>query len=177
MGGNQMNVVVITLIIICLLFAVQRAGTSKIGHAFGPVMTFWFLFLGGAGLVYVLGNPVVLLAFNPIRGISFLLSPHNHAGIMILGSCFLATTGAEALYSDMGHVGRGNIYATWPFVKICLILSYLGQGAWLLANARQRRPPPPSPTSTRSSRCCQRACARSASSCPPAPPSSPAKRS
>ncbi|WP_281656564.1 KUP/HAK/KT family potassium transporter [Collinsella stercoris] len=135
MGGNQMNVVVITLIIICLLFAVQRAGTSKIGHAFGPVMTFWFLFLGGAGLVYVLGNPVVLLAFNPIRGISFLLSPHNHAGIMILGSCFLATTGAEALYSDMGHVGRGNIYATWPFVKICLILSYLGQGAWLLANA------------------------------------------
>ena len=54
---------------------------------------------------------------------------------MILGSCFLATTGAEALYSDMGHVGRGNIYATWPFVKICLILSYLGQGAWLLANA------------------------------------------
>ena len=135
MGDNQMNVVVITLIIVCLLFAVQRVGTSKIGHAFGPVMTFWFLFLGGAGLIYVLGNPVVLLAFNPLRGISFLLSPNNHAGIMILGSCFLATTGAEALYSDMGHVGRGNIYATWPFVKICLILSYLGQGAWLLANA------------------------------------------
>ena len=135
MGDNQMNVVVITLIIVCLLFAVQRVGTSKIGHAFGPVMTFWFLFLGGAGLIYVLGNAVVLLAFNPLRGISFLLSPNNHAGIMILGSCFLATTGAEALYSDMGHVGRGNIYATWPFVKICLILSYLGQGAWLLANA------------------------------------------
>ncbi len=135
MGDNQMNVVVITLIIVCLLFAVQRLGTSKIGHAFGPVMTFWFLFLGGAGLLYVIGNPVVLRAFNPIRGISFLLSPNNAAGIMILGSCFLATTGAEALYSDMGHVGRGNIYATWPFVKICLILSYLGQGAWLLANA------------------------------------------
>ncbi len=135
MGDNQMNVVVITLIIVCLLFAVQRAGTSKIGRAFGPVMTFWFLFLGGAGLINILGDPVVLKAFNPLRGISFLLSPHNHAGIMILGSCFLATTGAEALYSDMGHVGRGNIYATWPFVKICLILSYLGQGAWLLANA------------------------------------------
>ncbi len=135
MGDNQMNVVVITLIIVCLLFAVQRLGTSKIGHAFGPVMTFWFLFLGGAGLLYVIGNPVVLRAFNPVRGISFLLSPNNAAGIMILGSCFLATTGAEALYSDMGHVGRGNIYATWPFVKICLILSYLGQGAWLLANA------------------------------------------
>lgn len=135
MGNNQTNVVVITLIIVCLLFAVQRLGTSKIGHAFGPVMTFWFLFLGGAGLLYVIGNPVVLRAFNPVRGISFLLSPNNVAGIMILGSCFLATTGAEALYSDMGHVGRGNIYATWPFVKICLILSYLGQGAWLLANA------------------------------------------
>ena len=135
MGDNQMNVVIITLVIVCILFMVQRAGTSKIGRAFGPVMTFWFLFLGISGLMQVLGNPIVLQAFNPIRGFMFLFSPNNHAGIMILGSCFLATTGAEALYSDMGHVGRGNIYATWPFVKICLILSYLGQGAWLLANA------------------------------------------
>ncbi|MBM6867662.1 KUP/HAK/KT family potassium transporter [Collinsella tanakaei] len=135
MGDNQMNVVIITLVIVCILFMVQRAGTSKIGRAFGPVMTFWFLFLGISGLMQVLGNPIVLQAFNPIRGIMFLFSPNNHAGVMILGSCFLATTGAEALYSDMGHVGRGNIYATWPFVKICLILSYLGQGAWLLANA------------------------------------------
>lgn len=134
-GDGQTNVVIITLIIVSILFAVQRAGTSKIGRAFGPVMTFWFLFLGANGLVYVLGNPAILLAFNPLRGIAFLLSPNNHAGIMILGSCFLATTGAEALYSDMGHVGKGNIYATWPFVKACLLLSYLGQGAWLLANA------------------------------------------
>ena len=135
MGDNQLNVVIITLIIVCVLFLVQRAGTSKIGRAFGPVMTFWFLFLGVSGLLHVVDNLVVLKAFNPIRGIMFLFSPNNHAGIMILGSCFLATTGAEALYSDMGHVGRGNIYATWPFVKICLILSYLGQGAWLLSNA------------------------------------------
>lgn len=134
-GDNQVKVVIITLVIVCLLFAVQRAGTSKIGRAFGPVMTFWFLFLGVTGFMHVIENPVVLAAFNPLRGIAFLLSPNNHAGIMILGSCFLATTGAEALYSDMGHVGRGNIYATWPFVKACLILSYLGQGAWLLANA------------------------------------------
>lgn len=134
-GDNQVKVVIITLVIVCLLFAVQRAGTSKIGRAFGPVMTFWFLFLGVTGFMHVIENPVVLAAFNPLRGIAFLLSPNNHAGIMILGSCFLATTGAEALYSDMGHVGRGNIYATWPFVKVCLILSYLGQGAWLLANA------------------------------------------
>ena len=134
-GDNQMNVVVITLIIVCALFAVQRAGTSKIGRAFGPVMTFWFLFLGGVGLVSLFAAPQVLLAINPLYGIQFLFSPNNHAGIMILGSCFLATTGAEALYSDMGHVGRGNIYATWPFVKVCLVLSYLGQGAWLLSNA------------------------------------------
>ena len=135
LGDNQMNVVVITLAIIITLFLIQHIGTAKIGRAFGPIMTIWFLFLGGTGLLYILGNPVVLLAFNPLEGIHFLLSPNNHAGIMILGSCFLATTGAEALYSDMGHVGRGNIYATWPFVKACLLCSYLGQGAWLLANA------------------------------------------
>ena len=133
--ADQSNVVLITLAIVSILFAVQRAGTSRIGRAFGPVMTLWFAFLGVSGAFYVLGNPVVLLAFNPLCGLEFLLSPNNHAGVMILGSCFLATTGAEALYSDMGHVGRGNIYATWPFVKICLMLSYLGQGAWLLANA------------------------------------------
>lgn len=134
-GDEQTKVVVITLTIVCILFMVQRAGTSRIGKAFGPVMTLWFCFLGGAGLCYVLGNPAVLAAINPIYGIKFLFSPNNHAGIMILGSCFLATTGAEALYSDMGHVGRANIYATWPFVKISLILCYLGQGSWLLANA------------------------------------------
>lgn len=134
MGDSQTNVIIITLIIICVLFAVQRAGTSKIGRAFGPVMTFWFLFLGVVGLFFVFEAPQVLRAINPLYGIRFLFSPNNHAGLMILGSCFLATTGAEALYSDMGHVGKGNIYATWPFVKICLILNYLGQGAWLLAN-------------------------------------------
>ena len=135
LGDGQGKVVAITLAIIIVLFLAQRIGTSKIGHAFGPVMTLWFLFLGCSGLFFVVRNPVVLLAFNPVKSISFLLSPHNHAGVMILGSCFLATTGAEALYSDMGHVGRNNIYATWPFVKACLLLSYLGQGAWLLLHA------------------------------------------
>ena len=129
------RVVAITLAIIIALFLVQRIGTAKIGHAFGPIMTLWFLFLGGTGLFFVFQHPAVLLCLNPVRGIAFLLSPNNHAGIMILGSCFLATTGAEALYSDMGHVGRGNIYATWPFVKCCLLLSYMGQGAWLMNNA------------------------------------------
>ena len=135
LGDDQGRVVAITLAIIIVLFLVQRIGTAKIGHAFGPIMTLWFLFLGGTGLFFVFQHPAVLLCLNPLRGIAFLLSPNNHAGIMILGSCFLATTGAEALYSDMGHVGRGNIYATWPFVKCCLLLSYMGQGAWLMNNA------------------------------------------
>ena len=135
LGDDQGRVVAITLAIIIALFLVQRIGTAKIGHAFGPIMTLWFLFLGGTGLFFVFQHPAVLLCLNPVRGIAFLLSPNNHAGIMILGSCFLATTGAEALYSDMGHVGRGNIYATWPFVKCCLLLSYMGQGAWLMTNA------------------------------------------
>ena len=135
LGDDQGRVVAITLAIIIVLFLVQRIGTAKIGRAFGPIMTLWFLFLGGTGLFFVFQHPAVLLCLNPLRGIGFLLSANNHAGIMILGSCFLATTGAEALYSDMGHVGRGNIYATWPFVKCCLLLSYMGQGAWLMNNA------------------------------------------
>ena len=135
LGDGQGRVVAITIAIICVLFVVQRAGTSSIGKLFGPVMTFWFLFLGGAGLVNMLGNPGILRALDPVRGIMFLFSPVNHSGIMVLGFVFLATTGAEALYSDMGHVGKANIYASWPLVKACLILNYMGQGAWLIANA------------------------------------------
>ena len=85
-GDNQMNVVVITLIIVCILFVVQRAGTSKIGRAFGPVMLGWFLFLGITGLLFTFTNPKILLAINPVYGLQFLFSPNNHAGIMILGS-------------------------------------------------------------------------------------------
>ena len=134
LGDGQGMVMLITIAIICGLFAMQRAGTSRIGKLFGPIMTLWFLFLGGAGLANMLGNPGILRALNPVRGILFLISPINRSGIMVLGFVFLATTGAEALYSDMGHVGKANIYASWPFVKLCLILNYLGQGAWLLAN-------------------------------------------
>lgn len=86
------------------------------------------------GLLHVFDHPGVLRAFNPVYAARILVSPYNKAGFMILGSVFLATTGAEALYSDMGHVGRGNIYASWPFVKACLILNYLGQGAWILTH-------------------------------------------
>lgn len=134
LGNDQDKIVVITLVIISGLFLVQKAGTSSIGKAFGPVMTLWFLFLAAAGCFHILGNPGIIRALNPLWAIRILISPDNRMGFMILGSVFLATTGAEALYSDMGHVGRQNIYTSWPFVKICLILNYLGQGAWLLSN-------------------------------------------
>ena len=134
LGTGQGKVVLITLVIIAFLFSVQHAGTSKIGKAFGPVMLTWFSFLGVAGLLHILSMPAVLRAFNPVYAVQVLLSPNNKVGFMILGSVFLATTGAEALYSDMGHVGKESIYFSWPVVKICLILNYLGQGAWIIQN-------------------------------------------
>ena len=124
LGSTQVRVVIITLLIITALFSVQHSGTSRIGKAFGPVMLCWFSFLGVC----------VLKAFNPLYAVRVLISPANKAGFMILGSVFLATTGAEALYSDMGHVGKENIYFSWPLVKLCLILNYLGQGAWIIRN-------------------------------------------
>ena len=134
-GDNQTIVVTITIVILCVLFAMQRAGTSNIGRLFGPIMTLWFLYLGITGLVNIGGDFNVFRAINPVRGIMFLFDGGiNRAGLMVLGNVFLCTTGAEALYSDMGHVGKPNIYVSWPFVKVCLILNYLGQGAWILAN-------------------------------------------
>ena len=135
LGQGQFQVVIITLVIISVLFSIQHSGTSRIGKAFGPVMLLWFSFLGLTGLWRILAHPMVLKAFNPILAVKVLLSPYNKAGFMILGSVFLATTGAEALYSDMGHVGRENIYFSWPFVKTCLILNYLGQGAWIITSS------------------------------------------
>ena len=134
LGSGPGMVILTTLLIISWLFSIQHAGTSKIGKAFGPVMLIWFSFLGVTGLLHIFSNPVVLAAFNPVRAVRILFSPANKRGFMILGSVFLAATGAEALYSDMGHVGREHIYRSWPFVKICLILNYLGQGAWVLSN-------------------------------------------
>ncbi len=133
-GDSQPIVVAITIFIICALFFVQRAGTSSIGRAFGPIMCLWFGFLGVVGLLNIGADLNVLRAFNPVRGITFLFNGNlNNAGLMVLGNVFLCTTGAEALYSDMGHVGKANVYASWPVVKACLILNYLGQGAWILS--------------------------------------------
>ncbi|TCD45570.1 potassium transporter Kup [Streptococcus sp. X16XC17] len=130
--GQQHIVILTTLLILTALFGIQRFGTGLVGKIFGPVMLTWFSFLGISGLVNSLTDLAVFKAISPHYAIQLLLNPENRQGIFILGSVFLATTGAEALYSDMGHVGRGNIHVSWPFVKICILLSYLGQGAWIL---------------------------------------------
>lgn len=134
LGPGQTAVVLITLAIISLLFIIQRSGTSSIGKMFGPVMMVWFLFLGVTGVWLTLGDLSILRAFNPVYAVRVLFSPGNKAGFMILGSVFLCTTGAEALYTDMGHVGRSSIYVSWPFVKVCLILNYMGQCVWIIQN-------------------------------------------
>lgn len=130
-GMEQNIIVVITLVILLILFSMQRFGTDLVGKAFGPVMFLWFTFLGLVGIMNFSQDLSVIRAFNPYYAVKLLLSPDNHLGIFILGNIFLATTGAEALYSDMGHVGKKNIYISWPYVKICLMLNYLGQAAWL----------------------------------------------
>lgn len=129
---NQDVVIVITIVILLLLFTIQRMGTSMLGRAFGPIMFLWFAFLGIMGAYNIGGDLSILQALNPIYAIRILFSPANKVGVFILGSVFLATTGAEALYSDVGHVGKGNIMGSWPFVFICLALNYLGQGVWIL---------------------------------------------
>ncbi|WP_254517417.1 KUP/HAK/KT family potassium transporter, partial [Salmonella enterica] len=91
-----------------------------VGRLFGPIMFIWFGFLGVSGLINSFLDLSILKAINPYYAIHLLFSPENKAGFFILGSIFLVTTGAEALYSDLGHVGRGNIYVSWPFVKICI---------------------------------------------------------
>lgn len=129
--STQNQVIIATIVIISILFFIQRFGTEIIGKAFGPIMTFWFLFLGGVGLLGLSKDWSMLAALNPYHAIHMFFSPANKMGIFILGSIFLATTGAEALYSDMGHVGRPNIYLSWPLVNVTLILNYLGQAVWI----------------------------------------------
>lgn len=128
---NQKTVVLVTIIILSCLFFIQRFGTEALGKAFGPIMLLWFTSLAVAGLYRLAGDWSFIRALNPYYAFQTLISPANKNGIFILGSIFLATTGAEALYSDMGHVGRNNIYGSWPYVKICLLINYLGQGVWL----------------------------------------------
>ena len=133
-GENANLTVMITVVIIVVLFSVQSRGTERIGKVFGSLVLVWFSFLAVVGVANIGGDWTILAALNPVYGLKFLFSPHNAAGIALMGTVFLSTTGAEALYSDMGHVGRGNIYFTWPFIKVALVLNYFGQGSWILRN-------------------------------------------
>jgi KUP system potassium uptake protein len=116
--------------IITALFIIQQFGTKFVGQFFGPIMLVWFSTIGVLGFVELLEYPSVLKALNPYYAIHLITQVHG--GFWLLGAVFLCTTGAEALYSDLGHCGRQNIRITWGFVKTALVLNYVGQGAWLM---------------------------------------------
>ena len=120
----------ITIAILTALFIFQQFGTAMVGRFFGPVMFVWFSMLGLLGGLEVVGQLSVLQAANPVNAVSLLLH-HPHA-LVLMGAVFLCTTGAEALYADLGHCGKQNIRISWIFVKTCLLLNYFGQAAWCL---------------------------------------------
>lgn len=134
---SQTTIVIIIIGILSVLFFIQQFGTAFIGKFFGPVMTCWFLMLAILGMVHLSDDLHILKAFNPSYGINLLITYPK--GFYILGGVFLCTTGAEALYSDLGHCGKWNIRYSWIFVKTCLVLNYLGQGAWLLDNYNHQK--------------------------------------
>jgi len=127
-----LTTIYITLGIITALFFFQQFGTANLGKLFGPIMFVWFSMLAALGLYHIHDDWSIFKALNPYYAIKLLTQYPK--GFWILGAVFLCTTGAEALYSDLGHCGRGNIRVSWIFVKSCLILNYIGQGAWLLGN-------------------------------------------
>lgn len=129
---SQTTIIYIVIGILTVLFFIQQFGTAFIGQFFGPVMTLWFLMLAALGIHHISDDLHVFKAFNPYYAMKLLTIYPN--GFYILGAVFLCTTGAEALYSDLGHCGKWNIRYSWIFVKTCLILNYLGQGAWLLSH-------------------------------------------
>ena len=128
-AGNSLTVGIVILILSCLFFF-QRFGTQVIGKAFGPIMAIWFGMLFLIGINQIAHYPEVIKALNPIYAYDLLV--HYPNGFWLLGAVFLCTTGAEALYSDLGHCGIKNIRITWVYVKISLIACYLGQAAWLM---------------------------------------------
>ncbi|MES2799969.1 MAG: KUP/HAK/KT family potassium transporter [Bacteroidota bacterium] len=130
-GLEHLPTVPIVITIISILFFFQRFGTHKVGTAFGPLMTIWFIMLAILGLSQIVNHPQILHALNPYYAFQFLTE--YPGGFVLLGGVFLATTGAEALYSDLGHCGRQNIRITWVGVKTALVLNYMGQAAWLLS--------------------------------------------
>lgn len=127
---RHLSPIPIVVVIVSIIFFFQRFGSEKVGKAFGPMMAIWFTILLVLGVSQIMKYPDVLKALNPHYAYDLLA--HYPKGFWILGAVFLCTTGAEALYSDLGHCGRPNIRITWVFVKICLVANYLGQAAWLL---------------------------------------------
>lgn len=130
--NHEIPVLPIALMIITALFFIQQFGTSFIGKSFGPIMFIWFVMLGTLGFANLLSYPMVFKAFNPYYAYNLLANYPQ--GFLLLGAVFLCTTGAEALYADLGHCGIKNIRVSWGFVKTMLILNYLGQGAWVISN-------------------------------------------
>jgi KUP system potassium uptake protein len=129
----DIKVVPIVIGILTILFSIQQFGTEYIGKFFGPIMLLWFLMLGTLGILEIHEQLAVLKAFNPYYAIHLLVK--YPGGILLLGAVFLCTTGAEALYTDLGHCGIKNIRVSWIYVKIMLIFNYLGQGAWILSHS------------------------------------------
>jgi len=129
---EESTIVYIVLGILAILFFMQQFGTNSIGKLFGPIMFIWFMMLAILGLLHITDNWGVFKAFNPYYAGKFL--SQYPGGFWLLGAVFLCTTGAEALYSDLGHCGRGNIRISWIMVKSCLLITYIGQGSWLLQN-------------------------------------------
>ena len=121
----------IVIAILSGIFLFQRFGTQKVGFFFGPAMVIWFSMLFILGFSQIINHPEILKCLNPMYAYRLLVEYPN--GFWLLGAVFLCTTGAEALYSDLGHCGKNNIRITWIFVKICLVVNYLGQGAWLMS--------------------------------------------
>ncbi len=131
-GMTTETVVIIVLVILFLFFFVQQFGTANIGKMFGPIMFAWFSMLAILGAMHVMDDLAIFKALSPHYAVQFL--KNYPGGFWLLGAVFLCTTGAEALYSDLGHCGRKNIRISWIYVKFCLLLNYFGQGAYILAN-------------------------------------------
>jgi KUP system potassium uptake protein len=131
----QLETIPIIIAILTVLFLIQSFGTNVVGKAFGPIMLIWFFMLATLGVSQIIQHPEIFKAINPYYAYE-LLFVHKE-GFWLLGAVFLCTTGAEALYSDLGHTGRGNVRVSWVFVKICLLLNYFGQGVWVLTHVGQ----------------------------------------
>ena len=132
--ASEHVVLPLTVAILLALFAVQRRGTARVAAFFGPIMVIWFIAIAGAGLLHVRDDPSVLAAINPIYAVEFVIA-HGHIGLVTLGLVFLAVTGGEALYADLGHFGRRPIQTAWlALVLPSLVINYFGQGAHVLAD-------------------------------------------